>query len=370
MNLNKLFKVFLIIGLAMVLISPGVNAINIGGQAELNLKYNIDNNSFTETIKFSPYLRSWLGADSYFESEINFILKAQELDYNLEKLQLTYYGLNTDFIIGLQEVNWGAVDGNSPVDNINPRDYRRAGFSNEKVPVPAFRLKNYQQSFELDLVWQPVFVPARLPDIQENSLVKEDLENSLRNSTLGLRLTRSTPDYDLGASIYRGPSGRPVPVIDDFSNEIVLKYYIETVLGAEAVVELGSSIIRTDIAIALPESGEFLPDNMFRYALSLERNLSPDIFILAGFHGEIESGSAGENYLFINGDYQIDFYRNIDITAIYETDTGDYLLRPSFSYNLTDGVNLEAGALLSGGNDKSYNMNLDNQVYLKTTMSF
>ncbi|GEM_PF-6379224 len=371
MKLKNSCYILLVLALILILAGPELRAVNIGGQVEFNLEYNINESKIIETIKFQPSLRSWIGADIYFESEINLLARGQELDYDIEKLQITYYGLNTDYIIGFQEVNWGAVDGRSPVDNINPRDLRWPVSENNKIPVPAFRMKNYQQTYELDFIWQPVSVPARLPDGQMNSLTQKLLENKITNSTLALRLSHSNPGYDLGASIYRGSSGTPVLVVSETDREAVLKYYLETVLGGEAVIEAGASIIRADIAAAFPESGDYYPDNTIRFAASLERNLTPELFVLAGVQGEKELGAPAEKYLILNSSYQLDFSRNFDFTGIFDIDTGDSLFRPSFNYNVADGINLEAGALIFPGEQNSIgSMNSNNQIYLTTTISF
>jgi hypothetical protein len=99
--------------------------------------------------------------------------------FEFDEAYLDYRGDTLDLRLGLQRFSWGRLDGTQPNDLLNPRDFNDPLVMEpieQKIPVPAVSLSYYFPSSwrdavveepRLDLVWEPIAVPWRMPLIGE-----------------------------------------------------------------------------------------------------------------------------------------------------------------------------------------------------------
>jgi hypothetical protein len=130
--------------------------------------------------------------------------------------------------IGNQIVRWGKTDGYSPLDNLNPEDYRDgiAGRREDrKIPIPMVNLELYRGQFTLQGVYIPVFVKPELDTLETDwalfqhadqqitsfRIYEEGSSRSFRNTEGGLRIAGILGRVDYALSWFHGREDLPTP---------------------------------------------------------------------------------------------------------------------------------------------------------------
>lgn len=132
--------------------------------------------------------------------------------------------------IGVQRLTWGRLDEYPVNDLLNPWEYNRVfstSLADRKIGVPAVNIEKAGSDLTYQLVWEPWFIPYRLPepgrrwsitptndlpaDINGDISVSEpDLPARTRdNSTIGARL-QSAGEIDWAFNFFHGIDPRPV----------------------------------------------------------------------------------------------------------------------------------------------------------------
>ena len=176
----------------------------------------------------------WFGKDSDYS------------DYDLD-LYETYFHWSSgpwQLRLGKQIVRWGKTDQLSPVDNLNPEDFRRFlldDLEDRKIPNWMGRLRFFGDQMTLEGVFIPFFephdidyfgtdwavyrhakqdilhlpLPAELKGfVQELHVDEDDPPNTLENSQAGVRVSSTLGDIDLAASYLH--AWDPMPFFQDF----------------------------------------------------------------------------------------------------------------------------------------------------------
>lgn len=130
--------------------------------------------------------------------------------------------------VGNQIVRWGKTDGYSPLDNLNPEDYRDgiAGRREDrKIPIPMVNLELYQGKVTIQGVYIPFFIEPELDtlgtdwaffqhaDQQINGfrIYEENPSESLKNTEGGVRLSGILGRVDYAFSWFHGREDLPTP---------------------------------------------------------------------------------------------------------------------------------------------------------------
>ncbi len=368
-NLTKLKQValVLIISLALTLISTfQTSALSLGGQLDLNIDYSRETDTFDAGGTLGIDMSSWAGDNIHLRTGLNLDFTEDRVTADIDEANLTYFGQDVDIILGWQKITWGAVDNNSPVDNLNPRDLSDPFSEDNKISVPAIRTAYFHSEIDFDLVWQPYAVGWNLPGI-----TAEMPERTIENSVAGIRAGYSAPAFDLAASYFRGVAAEPAAIISETGEVEGLEHFREQVIGAEMVYEYSGVILRADLALAIPEEGEFYPENELRYAATLESNITPDLLMMLGIQGSNEIDQDSENTAVVSLNYLYDFYTEISLGFGYGINEGDFIINPEFSRDLADGLELKIGAYYFNGEAGPYGQFSDqDQLYLSLSQSF
>jgi hypothetical protein len=134
--------------------------------------------------------------------------------------------------IGNQILRWGKTDGYSPLDNLNPEDYRDgiAGRREDrKLPIPMVNLQLYRGKFSIQGVYIPVFVEPELEivgtdwavfqhadeEIGGFSVRDEEPSHCLSNSEFGFRFAGILKKIDYAFSWFH--TREDLPSIDTLS---------------------------------------------------------------------------------------------------------------------------------------------------------
>lgn len=385
---NKTMFVMIAMGvLCLILISTSsvVFAASLRGELELDFDYHRQDEEFGTQGILQLEFSGWAGENVHLHTGMDLRFDRKELAGELDKARLTFFGDKTDLILGWQKVTWGAVDFNSPVDNINPRDLSRPFDADNKITVPALRLRYFHPEFELDALWQPYATPARFAEpgerwampaienifaayagaVEKGLIDEEDMPDSIdelrvypkrnfKNSVFGLRVSRSTPSFDFALSYFYGISQEPAVIGDPVAGDFQLKHYRQQIIGGEMVYGHGSFILRSDLALILPEKKDNLPGEKLQYAITGEGYLTRAIAVFGGVRGEQERDKTGKHSVLAGIDYQFDFYTQLSLGLGYGLGDGDFMVNPEFSRSLADGTEIRAGIFYFSGKEEGF----------------
>lgn len=172
-------------------------------------------------------------------------LADDDTDINLHETYLQFNAPNWDISFGKQRVRWGKSDQLSPVDSINPQDYRQSmAIDLEERAIPSWLLRSrwYGETIGVETIIQPWFekseieyfdsdwalyrnlrqsilthpaVPMGLKDYARTFTVAESKpDKTLDNMSAALRLTLQTEQTDYALSYHYG--WETLPTINSF----------------------------------------------------------------------------------------------------------------------------------------------------------
>lgn len=141
---------------------------------------------------------------------------------------INWSGQGFNVKIGNQIVRWGKTDGFSPLDNVNPEDYREgiAGRREErKLPIPIVNLELYAGTMSIQGLYMPFFVEPELDTIGTDwalfqhadreifgyTIHEEDLPHTMENGELGIRLATTIQNLDFAFSWLYSRADLPFP---------------------------------------------------------------------------------------------------------------------------------------------------------------
>ncbi|NLF25662.1 MAG: hypothetical protein GX589_08425 [Deltaproteobacteria bacterium] len=299
---------------------------------------------------------------------------------------------------GNQIVRWGKADEISPLDNINPEDFRD-GFvrrrTDRKLPTPLLNLELFQETSKLQLLYQPVHVRSKIDLFNSNwayfgseaepTAVNEDYSRSLGNGSYGTRLSGTIRDFDYGVSFLSAPSSLPsigslrplpnMPAIDAPSlpelaeyarltgQEIDLNYNRRQIVGFDFETVWEDFGLRGDVAYFSREDFytsrlEAVSKPLLRYTLGADYSGTEGTYINLQFAQAIMT-DWDEDILFTKRitntfytELSQEFYdHNLKggIRGSYDINLRTYFYNPYLALNFWDQVAFEFGFDLPGG---------------------
>jgi len=172
-------------------------------------------------------------------------LADEETDIRLHETYLQLNNSNWDVAFGNQRIRWGKSDQLSPIDSINPQDFRQfVTVDLEERALPSWLLRNrwHGETFGLETIIQPWFLeseleyfdsdwalyrnlrhsiianplaPGWLKDYAGNIRVDEDKpENTLESVSAAARFTWKTEQTDFAVSYHYG--WETLPTVTEF----------------------------------------------------------------------------------------------------------------------------------------------------------
>jgi hypothetical protein len=354
-------------------------------------------------IEFTGMLRSYTG--SRF-SEADTPLTEQTLDFGLQgwgdlsqirinpyayvnpegepeigvrEAYIDLYLPSLDLRVGKQAVIWGEAEGAFITDIVSPQDLRSfilADFSEIRIGVPAVKADYYAGPFTLEAVWLPRFVPTSQPDtdsiwhissmpaVSKENLPGDDLENSEifgKVSYFGALLN---------AELMAGYAWDDLPVIEGPAlnpNTQIPGYERYTVAGGSFSTTVSSLVLRSEAAVyfdraftAIVGPGTLGAEkhHQLHSLVGLDWSLfGIDMsaqYILQYIHdysGTLVAEEFDHTATFRMRDSYLSDTLALEFFAYLGIDPTDALLRPSVTYSLEDGVEIEAGAEVFVGDE-------------------
>ncbi len=287
---------------------------------------------------------------------------------------------------GLLKTEWGKGDGIHAVDPLNPLD-QSSGVKDDldsmktAVPMAKFRWSMTDQS-SLELVYVPFFTPmafaadgrwavadySMLPPLQPAPDTK-----TLENFQAGARLTATLGAFDLGASYYYGYYAQPGLRIF-MTTDIV--YTRAQLIAAEAAVAAGPFTIMAEGGYWLSEDGEGADAALYNskvvYLAGIDYTVpGTELFLSVQLNGswiqdfddanpvdvdfmQAQDGKAFSNAIVAAADWPfLKEKLRLRLAGTYAIEARGYALLPSFSWKMTDNLELAVKAKIFGGEDVS-----------------
>ncbi len=337
----------------------------------------------------------------------------REYNFRIWDTYLTLEESKWDISVGKLLLRWGKTDQISPVDNINPQDFRTFVLlkrEDRKQPVFMLRTRVFIGENTLELVLDPqtrhnirtffdtdwaIFdhlkeqyagVPVIGPVINNLYIDKPSNGPALKNTEVGLRLSGSLSAFDYGASIFFGHNRSIYPYIKSFpikniyvsdlnnvrinpytatitGEDIVVTYPRDTILGLSLESTLGPYGIRGEWAwhtdqVFMQHDLTSTKKNCLMYVLGIDRTWANNFYANVQFIQQWipywDSNILFERRLDSGFTFRLSqtFVRGTykaEIEGTYSVTTRDYYVNPEFSYKPMDNLRLFTGLHIIGG---------------------
>ncbi|MFA6128559.1 MAG: hypothetical protein WC699_14770 [Bacteroidales bacterium] len=309
--------------------------------------------------------------------------------------------------IGRQISPWGRADGWNPTDNLTPSDYFVRSPEYDDMRIGNYRIRGQYNPLEWlkiegDLV--PWYTPSvyRFELVDMPSFVTigspEQPDFKWNKTTLALKTDFNFSVAEGSLSWFKGydplpvlkPGALPAPPFTDFNLELRQVPFRQQTIGGDFATTVFGTGIRAEMAFKDPEQGDtidpLIPNPEIQWVVSLDREIGP-FRIIAGYMGKYVMD-------FINADPpqtfdpamisnpevwpmlgpmlagQIGYYNRIlydqthewnhsvlfrpsvtlfhetldlEVSALYNFTTKEYMLYPKATWHLTDGLLAMAG---------------------------
>ena len=328
----------------------------------------------------------------------------------LREAYLDYAGTNWDLRAGRQIIIWGVSDGIRITDIIAPMDFTEflaREYDDIRMPVDALKLRYFNNTMKLELVFVPVFQSFIYPTDPENPwnvfpeveggpelhiAPASKPESCLKNSEIGGRFSFFLSGIDLSlVSLY---TWNKFPVFrTDFSEDMDTTYLFPEhhrmfMAGLDLSTTLGSLVLRGEGAYF---SGEHYPSeingdpnylisrDVVRYLVGLDWYPGGDWTITGQLSGtnilkySREMDCERYNLLATLGISRKLFHSTLTASSFVYMDltSRGFFNRTSLDYSLSDPIHLCAGVDLFGGDGGMFGIYQDNsEVWIKVKYSF
>jgi len=263
---------------------------------------------------------------------------------------------NLTMALGKQSIRWGEADFLNPTDRFAPKDLLTI-VDQEVLPVTAARLTYTLGNNALNLVWQPLFTPGRIPLVNQRwTFIPEafsqfDVQNLGSNfpgrSSFGARWSRTSAGYEWSLSYYDGFNYLPSlnASVDATLARISYSpsYPALRLYGADFAVPLPLLTLKGESAYYTSPKNQ--QDEYLLYVLQLERQIH-EMRLIFGYAGEVVTAHAqtqqfpGERgfarAVFGQVHYTLDSNRALTLDVFVRQNGESAILRPGYSQSFGD----------------------------------
>jgi hypothetical protein len=328
-------------------------------------------------------------------------------DLDIREAYLDLYLGKLDFRIGKQITPWGRADGWNPTDNLTPSNFFVRSPNPDDIRMGSWRIRGQVRPWdwlkvEADLV--PWYTPSvyRFDLIEMPSFVTiyPTIQPGFQweKTTAAAKLDLTFPAIDGSVSWFEGydplpalkPGTLPQPPFTDFRVGLMPVPYRQRTLGADFATIILNTGLRGEVAWKKPIQGDtidpFIPNPEVQWVLSLDRQFG-SFRIIAAWNGKYvdnflpaDPPQAFDPSILANPDYwpmigsmltgQLGYYNRIlfdqthewshsilirpsvtlfhesldaEVAALCNLTTGEYLIYPKITGNITDGLQVTAG---------------------------
>ena len=377
-------------------------------ESDSRARYTLGETSFTGKIE-----AFYGNSSSFSEGKVTYNSIENELTFLLNEAWIDYTASFWGIRVGRQKAAWGKADAIDITNVICPEDM--SSFSNltaddSKLPVDSLRLSLNGDSFTADAWWIPFFTPASLP-LKKNNLLRKyvvplsvdfpvpalgttlslpvtigeftEPDKALWNGEYGLKLSGYFSLLDV--SLYGFYGWDDIPVLDYTMTytegdpsvpngiEINGKYKRMSMIGADAALPIGQTVLRVESAFFLQRYFQKSAESIFKTKLYNAQNTEytekhNEISALSGIDWIKETWTVTAQYFcnFVFGNIENlereDSYTHGATLSVSKTFLGetlelsfsgvmnfnafDSLISPSIDYSVSDQITLSCGAYI------------------------
>ncbi|MGH9558737.1 MAG: hypothetical protein ACRD30_05805 [Bryobacteraceae bacterium] len=218
--------------------------------------------------------------------------------FSLRRFSATVHKGRVTAELGRQYIRWGKTDILTPTDRFAPKDYLENPIDPDFLGVIAARATIEAGNGSVDLVWQPIFTPARIPLLNQRwtvippeaaGVAIEDLGARYPGrSQFGARWNHIGSGYEYSLSYFDGFNNLPLfqASLDPTTNSVgVQRYYPELrMYGASAAVPLPWFTLKGEggyFSSTTPDTDQYA-----LYVIQLERQIK-EWSLVGGYAGEV-----------------------------------------------------------------------------------
>jgi hypothetical protein len=219
--------------------------------------------------------------------------------FEIQTANFTIHKEHLTLVLGKQFIRWGKADILNPTDRFSPRDYLNVTES-QLLGIVAARATIEARNTSLDLIWEPVFTPSRMPLLNQRwTVLPDNLPGNVENAAThypggaqyGARLNHTSSRYEVSASYFEGFN--TFPLIGTTFAPAPPSLYVQRVYpkirmyGADSAIPLPWFTIKTEGAYfqSTSSSDGLRSDNYFLWVAQLERQVGDWTFI-GGYSGQ------------------------------------------------------------------------------------
>jgi hypothetical protein len=342
-------------------------------------------------------IRGWGDKTMVKINPYGYISHSGELELGVREAYIDLFLPSLDLRIGKQAIVWGQAEGAFITDIVSPQELRSfilADFREVRMGIGAVKADYFAGPFTIQGVWIPWFVPTKQPEadsiwynnplgVVPGSFILP--EKSVENSEIFGRI--SYFGSALNAELMAGYAWDDLPVLSGTVNPadpslLEASYQRYTVAGGSFSTTLGSTVLRAEAAAYLDRTFTRMESTGPPPVLGTSRH--HELQALAGLDRSLFGVAFSGQYIFQyihNWDSSLmtDEYRHtatfrvrnsfasdtltLQLFGYFGFDPFDLLLRPSLTWSLEDGVELETGAeLFLGDGEGKFGTYSDNSM--------
>lgn len=305
-----------------------------------------------------------------------------EPEWGVREAYIDLFLPSMDLRIGKQAIVWGEAEGAFITDIVSPRDLRSfilADFSEIRKGVPAVKGDYFAGPFTFEAVWLPRFVPTKQPDPDSIWYTTEMAQlsgatqpaPSIENSEIFGKVSYFGPA--LNAELMAGYAWDDRPVLEGAATAPDAFYERYTVAGGSFSTTLASVVLRSEAAVYLnkdftetvsPGTLGTSEHHHFHGLAGMDVSLLgidfSSQYILQYIH-DYHAALLADEYdhtatlrirdSYLSNTLTWEFFGYVGFDPQNFPASVDTLLRPSLTYSIEDGVELQAGAELFLGSD-------------------
>jgi len=290
--------------------------------------------------------------------------------FEVRELNATYAKKKLTVVLGKQFVRWGKADILNPTDRFAPQDYLTV-VDSDFLGITAARVTYGGQSNTLDVVWEPVFTPSRIPllnqrwsNVPPEIAIRELTPSFPGGSQVGARWNHIGRVAEFSLSFYDGFNNLPLFNFSQpqpFAVDVARYYPQMRMYGGDAAIPLKGITVKTEAAYFT--SSTRTEDEYALYVVQAERQAG-EWFFIGGYAGQVVTlhrslfnfaPDRGLTSAFLGrAGYTIDTNRSVALeTAIRQNGAGEWV-RLEFSQALGGHWRATAAFTLIRGDDSDF----------------
>jgi hypothetical protein len=213
--------------------------------------------------------------------------------FEVRQLNATYSKKKLTVVLGKQFVRWGKADILNPTDRFAPQDYLTV-VDTDFLGITAARATYGGQSNTIDLVWEPLFTPSRIPLLDQRwsnvpaGIAIGELPPAFPGgSQFGARWNHIGGVAEYSLSFYDGHNNLPLFNFEQTGALAVdiQRYYPQMrMYGGDAAIPFKGVTVKTEAAYFT--SSTRTEDEYALYVVQLERQAG-EWFFIGGYAGQV-----------------------------------------------------------------------------------